>query len=363
MKLSLAPSELQRVLAYVMPVISKQISDPLFLNVLLEADAGQLRLRATDTIVTVGARVAADVERKGTIGVSAERLHKIASNLPDVEKVKLEMKDNSLHVSAKRSKSKLATVDASDFPHWPQPTSPGVTLAPKQLLACLRWVKHAMIDDANRPQLSGVRLVVQERTYLVASTCDSRRLARTAALVPDTQGDLQVFLPSRATRVLMKLCEWTKEGNIHLLAVRSDAFFWNDAGLGYACKLVGAHMLDPDAIRPSGNPKSMVSFERLKMVDALKRVRAIEETEVQITYEAKSIKLNVANQEGEAEEHIPASLHGASASTKISGDYLADALGSMKSAEVYLYVWELHLPMMLMPSGDEETYDLLMPMS
>lgn len=363
MKLSLAPSELQRTLAYVMPVISKQVSDPLFMNVLLEATAGQLRLRATDTIVTVSTRVDADVEREGTIGVSAERLHKIASNFPDVAKIKLEMKGNSLQVSAKRSKSKLATVDGADFPTWPKPSAPGVLLDPKKTLTCLRWMKHAMLEDPNRPQLSGVRMIVQERTYLITSTCDSRRLARTGTLLPDTQGDLQVFLPARATRVLMKLCEWTKEGGVHMLAVHNDAFFWNDAGLGYACKLINAQLLDPDAIRPTGSPKSMVSFERLKMVEALKRVRAIEEREVQITYEGKTVKLNVENQDGEAEEYVPASIRGASASAKISGGYLADALGSMKSAEVYLYVWDLHMPMMLMPSGDEETYDLLMPMS
>lgn len=361
-KFTATPSELQRALAYVMPVISKQVSDPLFVNVLLEASDGTLRLRATDTIVSVSTRIDAVVEQPGKLGVSAERLHKIVSNFPDGAKVRATLKDAALHLKTKRSKSKLVTVDGDKFPKWPVPKTPGALLDPKVVLSCLRWVKHTLIDDPNRPALSGIRFIIQEEAYLTMSTCDSRRLSRTGALLENTGRSLEMFLPARPTRVLMKLCEWTKEGKISIAAAGRDAFFWNDEGLGYACKLISVKGLDPEAIKPKGNPKTLASFNRLSMIEALHRVRAIEEREVRFTVSKDAITLYVHNEKGEGEETVRAGVSGDAIEIKLSGAYVSEALASMKTENVHFYVWRRMDPVMFMPAGDEETFELLMSM-
>lgn len=362
MKFSVATTDLQRALGNVMLVISQKVADSIFLNVQVEAVAGWLNLRATDTIATVSVRIPAEVEEGGKLGVDAAKLHKIVSNAPDVEKLKLQLKGQALLIRAKRSKSKLVTVPGDSFPVWSKPPSPGAVLPSSEVQRCLRWVKHSLIDDANRPMLSGVRLTVEQNTYITMSTCDARRLSRTGSLVDETSSDLTVFLPTRAAKVLMKFCDWTK-APFNICVATNEVFFWNSDGLGYSCKLMKATGVDPDAIRPAGNPKTMATFDRLKMLEALQRVRAIEDREILFHYDPKGIRLHATNKAGEAEELVPVSLHGDSAEATLSGEHLRDSLAAMKSKEVYLYVWELHKPMMLVPAGDEETFELIMPMN
>lgn len=362
MKLSVATTDLQRALGNVMLVISQRVTDSIFLNVQIEAVAGWLILRATDTIATVSVRIPAEVEDGGCLGVNAQKLHKIVSNAPDVEKLKLRQKDQALFIRAKRSKSKLVTVPGDSFPVWSKPPSPGAVLPSSEVQRCLRWVRHSLIDDANRAGLSGVRMTVESNTYITMSTCDARRLARTGVLVDDTSGDLTVFLPTRAAKVLMKFCDWTK-GPFNLCVASNEVFFWNADGLGYSCKLMKATGVDPEAIRPIGSPKTMATFDRLKMLEALQRVRAIEDREILFRYDPKGIRLHATNKDGEAEELIPVALTGNAAEVTLSGEHMRDSLAAMKSKEVYLYVWELHKPMMLVPAGDEETFELIMPMN
>lgn len=363
MKFEVAPKELQKSLAYLLPVISKQVGDVLFLNVLLEAAGGELRLRATDTIITANVKMTAKVEAPGSLGVNAERLHKIISNAADADSVRLERRDVALELRAKRSKSKLPAVEASQFPPWPKPTAPGVVLDAKKTLACLRRIKHTMLDDPNRPALSGVRLIVEQQNYLVVSCTDARRLSRAGALIGDAKSNLFIFLPTRAALLLAKLCEWTKDGPIYLSAAGREVFFWNDGGLGYSTKLLSSTGIDPDGIRPKGSPKTMATFDRLKMLAALARICAIEEREIRFSWSGKTITMYAQNTDGEAEEIIGASLQGAEASVRLGASYVTDALSSMKSKDVYLYVWDLHMPLMLVPAEDEDTFELLMPMS
>src|SRR5690606_3613216 len=98
----------------------------------------------------------------------------IAKRMPAGAEITLALDGGTLTVSSGRSRFKLATLPASDFPELSQPAYPvGVSI---DLAALVAPVVFAMSDEATRYYLNGVFLHTSEGRLRAVAT-DGHRLA------------------------------------------------------------------------------------------------------------------------------------------------------------------------------------------
>jgi DNA polymerase III sliding clamp (beta) subunit (PCNA family) len=87
------------------------------------------------------------------------------------------LKKDKLEVACGKSKAALNGVPASEFPPFPQAlTEQGFALPAQALKALLQQVVFAASTDASRVQLTGVLLVIEENTLILAAA-DGFRLS------------------------------------------------------------------------------------------------------------------------------------------------------------------------------------------
>ena len=116
MKLTIDRMSLLRPLGQVQSVVERRNTIPILANVVLQADAGELSLTATDMDMDIATKVGCSVVTTGTATMSAHLLYDIARKLPDGAEVEIAVSDGQAMVSAGRSSFRLPTLPVEDFP-------------------------------------------------------------------------------------------------------------------------------------------------------------------------------------------------------------------------------------------------------
>jgi DNA polymerase-3 subunit beta len=118
------------------------------------------------------------VDEQGATVISGKILSSIVKNLPDTA-VHCEMADSArvLELRCGKSRYRLNTLSASDFPEFPTIELTRSIELPSELLSdMVDRVYRVTSRDSSRPILQGVRLSVEENTIRLVAT-DSYRLA------------------------------------------------------------------------------------------------------------------------------------------------------------------------------------------
>src|SRR5690242_14884101 len=118
MKVTVERAALLKSLGHVHRVVERRNTIPILSNVLIRAEDGSLRLKATDLDLEVTETLAADVGQPGATTVPAHVLYDIVRKLPDGSQVSLETTGDVGQVSirAGRSRFTLQALPETDFP-------------------------------------------------------------------------------------------------------------------------------------------------------------------------------------------------------------------------------------------------------
>src|SRR5215510_5944087 len=119
MELSVGREELVRGLHLVQGVVERRTTLPILANVLLEPLADGLALTATDMEVGLRNIVAAQVKKKGSVTVNARKLYEIVRELNATEVTLRAAQTGWVEILAGRSRFKIVSLDANDFPALP----------------------------------------------------------------------------------------------------------------------------------------------------------------------------------------------------------------------------------------------------
>src|SRR3712207_6744718 len=118
MKVTIERAALLRSLGHVHRVVERRNTIPILSNVLLRAEDGGLRLKATDLDIEVTETIGADVARPGSTTVPAHVIYEIVRKLPEGAQVSLEMTGDTgqMQIRSGRSRFMLQALPESDFP-------------------------------------------------------------------------------------------------------------------------------------------------------------------------------------------------------------------------------------------------------
>ena len=131
-------------------------SVPALAGILVEAEASGLWLSATDLEVSLRVRVPASDLTPGRLVVPGHQTAELIRFLPEGE-VAAEQADNSVLLRYARGQNQITTLDAQQFPAFPEPeTGARITLDAQQWQALLKQVVIACGHDDVQPMFNGI---------------------------------------------------------------------------------------------------------------------------------------------------------------------------------------------------------------
>ncbi len=363
MKLTCDRKLLEETLAKAKEATEKKAALPILSNFLLEAKGETLTIRATDLENYLTLSLPANVIEEGVVCVNSQKLTDIVKGGSCAEVI-FSLKGETLTVECGRSRYKLATVDADEFPEFPEieEDSPSGILEGRLLLEGIDRTDYAVPKDAENLILNSMLIKGKENEIHFVGT-DGHRLA---LYKPPVEGfELELPLPKRSLKVLKKLV-----GKLDELKVqRSENFaFFETENWKLAVRLLEGEYPDYEAVIPEETThNALVPTE--EFLKALKRVTLLIEGKVKpvkITLVENLMKLQVSDPEfGEAEDEVEVEYVGEGIEVEFNAKYLMEALDRYDSERVWLKLIDADSPALIEAENmEEEPYlCLIMPMT
>jgi DNA polymerase-3 subunit beta len=368
MRVTIERSAFLKALNHVQSVVERRNTIPILSNVLVQAEAGRVRLTATDLDIEIVESVAAEVVKDGAATVPAHMLYDIVRKLPDGAQLELDQGPDSGRVSivAGRSRFALQALPHEDFPDLAAGEfGHGFTLSAAQLRGLIDKTRFAISTEETRYYLNGIYLhEVPQQALLRAVATDGHRLAQAQIARPDgAKGMPGIIVPRKTVLEVVKLIEG-EEGDVEV-ALSASKIRFTAGHLVLTSKLIDGTFPDYERVIPRHNDK-LLSVDTRIFSDAVDRVSTISMEKgraVKLNISGGKLVLTVNNPDsGSAEEEIAASYDHDPIDIGFNARYLLDVAGQVKSDTMNFNLADAGSPTIIRDPGDEQTLYVLMPM-
>lgn len=365
MKFKIERKSLQKALALANSVVERSNVNPILGNVLLDASDGALRITATDLDIQIRQAINAEVIAPGRITVSSAMLQDIVRKLADGPVVECELIEPLFHVRSGRSKLKLFSLPAEDFPDLEvgrMDTEFSIDSA--DLCRLIRKASFVISTDESRYFLNGVYLHRRENDLACVGT-DGHRLSM--AWMPGPEGSekfVGVILPKKTSALVARHVDG-HDGSVVIRASESKiSFEWG--GVVLVSKLIDGSYPDYDRVIPKSNQNIMRADTKALMtaVDRVATVSTEKGRACRLTLGTDSIEVSmIVPDGGTAEDTLDIEYRGEPMAIGFNSRYVIEVLANVGSEGV---VWEIGNPggpaVVKPEDGDTDCMAVLMPM-
>jgi DNA polymerase III subunit beta len=370
MKVTVERAALLRSLGHVHRVVERRNTIPILSNVLLRAEDGGMRLKATDLDIEVTETIAADVSQAGSTTVPAYVIYDIVRKLPEGAQVSLETAgDNGqMQLRSGRSRFLLQSLPESDFPDLAAGELPHrFTLPAGELKRLIDKTQFAISTEETRYYLNGIYLHTLDaggQTVLRAVATDGHRLARVELPAPPGSEAMPgIIVPRKAVAEIQKLVETAGDGV--LVELSSAKVRLTLGGVVLTSKLIDGTFPDYQRVIPAGNDKRL-TVERDNFAKAVDRVSTISSERgraVKLAINEGRLTLSVNNPDsGSATEEIEVDYDSAPIDIGFNARYLLDITGQLDGDTALFKLADPGSPTVIQDREGAAALYVLMPM-
>jgi DNA polymerase-3 subunit beta len=371
MELTVKASDLTTALARVVGLADKKGTMPILSNVLLEACGGLvkplLKMRTTNLDISLETSVPATVEAYGTICVPVHTLRDAVKRFKG--EVQITLDGANLIVRSGRSRFKLVTFPAADFPQLIDIKNITNNFSLPNDHAKDLFVRPAFSasHDGSRYYINGVFLQPREKTLRAVST-DGHRLACIDVPLPEgasgfkgPDGALGVIVPNNT---LVEIERLVKEGGAIAVEISKSAIRLHTDNTTMVSKVVDASFPDYERVIPKDATK-VLSVSRKDLADSIQRMQVIgskTRSAIKLDASAGILEVSANNPDaGDAHDELDAVWGHEPIIVGFQSKYILDLLNATEAENVDL-AFKSHMdPMIFRGEGDSQAMFVLMP--
>ena len=360
LRITCAKDELAQALGVVSRALSTRTSVQILSGVLLEAQAGELRLAATDMELSLRVALPAQIEGDGAIVLPGKTFVDIARLLPAGE-VTIEHRpaESVVHVTAGSASYTLNTYNPEDFPRLPELDAVATFGVEREsLLETIGRVARAASRDESRPVLTGI-LVQFGGGNLVMAATDSYRLAVKETSFSGSTPDLEAIVPGRA---LQELARIATSGDEVEIGVQENQVLFSTDGIWLTTRRIDGQFPNFRQLLPESFEHEL-SLPRTELLDVIRRASVMIQraTPLQLRFAEGELTVVARTHEvGESKESMPVGYTGEPLEIGFNADFLRDGLELLDSEDVRVKLISPLRPAVIQGDGDDFTY-LVMP--
>jgi len=340
MKIIIKKSIIESILINTLPFLEKKDASQITSHILFEINETHSIIRATDLEIGIEVKTQdIDIHQIGSFTVNGKKLLDIIRILNDNE-ITLELDNEVLHIKQGKSKFKLPTFNASNFPLFPNKENKAkISLDSLALIKNLKKITPAI--DSNNPkyELNGALIDIQKENTFIVGT-DTRRLA-IASLTNASDNELSIIVPKKAIIEIEKL--FLDQIDIFYdeqeLIIENDKFF-------IFTKLINGKFPDYNRIIPK-EIKNTIEFPKKEMLDAIKKITTVsQDINLKLTPNMvyfSSLMQNSQNLEAKTELEININIQ-KELELNFNSRYLIEFLTQIDSSTFSIGINETRLP-------------------
>lgn len=346
-------------------IVERRHTLPILANILIRKQGTLVSFVSTDIEIqiTTFAKVGLGNEELSTT-VAARKLLDILRALPDNNEVALSLSDKKLNLVSGKSKFKLQTLAAEDFPAVAKPEAYLVSFSvPQKTLKHLFAMVHfSMAQQDIRYYLNGLLLATENKQVKVVAT-DGHRLAFCATQLEQELPKHEAIVPRKTILELQRLLSDNEEPVKIEIAVNQVRFTFGEVEL--ISKLVEGKFPDFNRVIPSGYNKHFL-VARVHLLSALQRVSILTSDKfrgVRLAFEHHALRITSTNAEHEdAFEELEIDFPYELLEIGFNVSYLLDALSSLKDEKLQISLGDSNSSALITLPNDDRFKYVVMPM-
>ena len=373
MKISCLQENLTKGLAVVGRAVGTRSTLPQASHVLLASDEGRLKLVATNLEIAITCWIGAQVEEEGAVTVPARLLTDFVSSLPN-ERIDMSLpaRAKQLNLNCARNEASVSGMDAADFPPVP-PVDDGfrLKLDAKALRTAIEHVEFAAAADDTRPVLTGIHTLLEDSELTLAAADGFRLAVYKLALSEEVPEKVEVIIPARAMRELMRLLAEEEEPlELAFNAARSQVLLRLKSVEMVATLVQGTFPNYSQLIPASYASRALIDMRQFLQETRIAAIFArdgsgIVRIQLQPGEDVAPGKLIISARAEEIGEHrgeMDVKIEGEGAKIAFNSKYLQDVLQVLDCSQVALETSTPSSPGVLRPVGVENYVHVVMPM-
>jgi len=338
MEFTVKKFDLLEELTLIQGVVERKTTIPILANVLLRAEAGELKIAATDLEIGLKSVCVSKTTVPGTVTLPAKRLYEIVRALPDKEIKFKRGEANWVTVTCGSSRFRIAGLPQDDFPALPEPKS-AVAKIPAEVLSKLitRTIFSISTEDS-KYTLSGALLLLKPGSIAMVAT-DGHRLAHIekTETLEDISEEIKVLVPRKAMGELVRMISESPDTE-HIGFSRDDNHLFFDMGKRLLIsRLLTGQFPNYEAVLPRNNDR-IVTVNREEITSAIKRVAILSDERsrsVKISLGTGSMEITASHSDlGEAHETMEIEYDKESLQVGFNYQYLLDFLTTADEPDV-----------------------------
>jgi len=361
-------------LGMVQGIVERRNTVPILGHVLLDADANNLQLSATDLEVGLRTQLACEASGKGSLTLSARKLFEVVREA-EGDKVTLKSLDNDwIELKCGRARFKMMGLDPRSFPAMPaQNAKPeGKKASGKASLKIAAELLAAMIDrtifavspDEARYNLSGVYVEAPEAGSVRMVATDGHRLSLVDREAADFTMQGGSIIPRKGLTELRKLLDQAGDADTEL--VLDGQLAWLKRGrTEVSMRLVEGEFPDYRGVVPKES-RYQIPVNRDVLLSTIKRAAIFSNERyhgVKFDFTAGTLTVSSTSPEmGEASETIDIDFSGTDFSVGFNASYVQQVLNVITEGDVILGLSDEVSPGVITAESDSGFKYVVMPM-
>lgn len=359
MKISCLQEDLNRGLSVVKRALPTKTTMSVLQSVLINANAGKLRLTATDLALTIIYDLPAVVETSGTCALLANTFSEFVSKLPQ-DRIDI-TSDTKLHIKCHRYSSNISLINADDFPALQTPEfSTRIKIKSSVLFQALKQVEFAMLNNTAKPQLNGVCLEILDNTLWLAAA-DTTMMSTSKIVLLSQFPNTKIIIPAKTVGELTKiLTNEDKEVFIELSQTQIRIIF--DNVIIQSMLISGNYPNFRDLILQTH--ETQVILNTKEFLESLKLAGVFSEKKgVIMQIEQNKVSIFSGFEEtGDNECSIDAVVTGPGLGIAFNGESMIEAITTISQDKIALYFQDAHKPIVVKIVGNDTFLYVLAPM-
>ena len=363
MKIKCCKEKLVETLSVVQRAVSTKSNLAALEGVLIKAQNNKLILCGYNMEYGITTNIEADVEKEGSIVLSAKLLTEIVRKLPS-EEVSMEVSDNlNTTIKSGNSDFSLTGIKASEFPNLPDVKDPEIIELPLETVkSMIKQTIFAVSDDDSKPIHMGILFDIKGGEITLVSVDGYRLALRKEKIKQDTE--MNFVVPGKTLSEVLRLLPDGEDKKLKILYSLHHIKFEIE-GYQIISRLLEGEFLDykssiPDTFKTTVNINTRVftdSIERvsLMIMDRLK-------SSVHCMVSGNKIRLLCQTTIGKAVDEIDdVNIDGEDIEIGFNSKYMTDALKNTETDEVIIKMDTPISPIKIIPKTGDNFLFLVLP--
>jgi len=325
-------AEIQEKISKIQNIVEKKNIMPVLNHFLMNiADEGGYIL-ATDLETAVKQPINVEVLQAGQACIPARKFYEIIKELED--EIELTLQEKWLRIQSGRSNFRLAVLDASEFPVWPQiGDTSKINFSRDLILTALDKTIYASGDADARYFLNGLLFHLKAPNEFTVVGTDGHRLALFRSVIEglDLREDRKVILSKKSLNELRKFL--TDIDKVSISIGKTHVMFEMD-GITFLTRMIEGNYPDYEVVIPKNNDKVAI-VDKNFLIASLKRVSVLSrerQNAVRTEWKDDLVVLTSSDPElGEAVDELAVDYQSEAFVVGFNAKYLIDALERVSS--------------------------------